>query len=224
MIYMFRILTIVPSRGRQKNHLDLIEAFKKTSTVSDLCFGLDEDDHHNYEKVPNVIYEINPPLRMNGTLNLIANKYVDQYDFIYFMGDDHRPRSLGWDLRLAEPLKDSFGVSYGNDLLQGKNLPTAALMRSDMVKELGFFSPPILKHFYLDNFWMELGVALNNLNYFDDIVIEHMHPANKKSEVDNTYSHAWSILNEDIQNYEVYKKEQFQSDIEKLKKLKVKNI
>lgn len=214
---MLKMLTIVPSRGRQKNHLDVIEAFRKTSVISDLCFGLDEDDYHNYQKVDGVIYEINPSLRMNGTLNLIANKYADKYDLLYFMGDDHRPRSFGWDSRLAEPLKNSTGLSYGNDLLQGKKLATAVLMTSNIVKEIGFFSPPSLKHFYLDNFWMDLGHGLNNLNYFDDVIIEHMHPCNKKSAVDGTYSHAWSVLEEDAKNYQIYKDTQFESDLKKIK-------
>lgn len=133
------------------------------------------------------------------------------------MGDDHRPRSFGWDSRLAEPLKDSMGLSFGNDLLQGKKLATAVLMTSNIVKELGFFAPPILKHFYLDNFWMDLGNGLNNLNYFDDVIIEHMHPINQKSDVDSTYSHSWSVLDEDTKNYEIYKDTQFQSDLTKLK-------
>jgi hypothetical protein len=214
------ILTIVPSRGRQKNHKEVVELFKETAIISDLCFGLDEDDHHNYEKIDDVIYEINPPLRMNGTLNLIANKYADKYNFIFFMGDDHRPKTFGWDSRLMEPLKNSVGLSYGNDLLQKENLATAVLMSSKIVKILGFFAPPTLKHFYLDNFWMDLGKGLGNLNYFDDVIIEHMHPCNEKSKVDNTYSHAWSVLSEDIKNYDIYKKTQFSLDLEKVNKLK----
>ena len=214
---MAQILTIVPSRGRQKNHKEVVELFRETAIISDLCFGLDEDDYHNYEKMDNVIYEINPRLGMNGTLNLIANKYANKYEFICFMGDDHRPRSFGWDSLLAEPLKNSMGLSYGNDLLKGKELATAVLMNSNIVKELGFFAPPVLKHLFLDNFWVDLGRELGNLNYFHNVIIEHMHPINKKSEADEIYFNSWGLLEEDRKNYQIYKDTQFQSDLTKLK-------
>lgn len=213
---MKNVLTIVPSRGRNTNHKEVVKSFKETAIISDLCVGLDDDDEHNYEKIDGVIYEINPSLRMNGTLNLIANKYADKYEYIYFMGDDHRPRSFGWDSRLVEPLKNFPGVSFGNDLLKKGDLPTAAMMTSQIVKKLGFFSPPILKHFYLDNFWKDLGLALNNLNYLDDVIIEHMHPVAKKSKLDATYSHAWAVLEEDSENYKIYKETQFALDIKKI--------
>jgi hypothetical protein len=41
---------------------------------------------------------------MNGTLNLLANKYCNEYEYVCFIGDDHRPRTDGWDLKLIESI------------------------------------------------------------------------------------------------------------------------
>jgi hypothetical protein len=157
---MNKVLLIVPTRGRPEKSVEFYEEFKKTSTITDLVFGLDDDDVE-YPRIDGVLYEVNPRAMMNGTLNLIANKYADQYEYIAFMGDDHRPRTPGWDTELVNSIKDvKHGIAYGNDLLQGKNLPTAVLLKSSIVRKLGFMAPPRQKHLYLDNFWKDMGIEL----------------------------------------------------------------
>src|SRR5215203_2027590 len=93
------VLVIVPSRSRPDNAHAFAEAFVEHSTRSDLLFALDEDDPllAGYAGIPGVQYEVNPRLRLVGTLNLVATKYCEQYDYLAFLGDDHRLRTPGWD-------------------------------------------------------------------------------------------------------------------------------
>lgn len=210
------MLVIVPSRNRPESVAEITQCLLDNSLDVDICFGLDDDDTSTYEHVPGVIYETNPRLMMNGTLNLIANKYADSYKFLCFMGDDHRPRVHGWDKILSEPLKVKPGFSYGNDLIQREFLPTAVVVSSEIVKSLGYMAPPILKHLYLDNFWLDLGKAIDSINYFDDVVIEHMHPLLEKSSVDNTYNESWVLVNHDKAMYEKYKESDFLNDVSKV--------
>lgn len=217
---MKKMLTIVPTRSRNEKHKELTELFLKTSEVSDLLFGLDEDDQHNYERLSGVLYDTNPRLKMNGTLNLLANKYCHEYEYICFIGDDHRPRTQGWDLKLIESIKDKkYGMAYGNDLLKGKKLPTAILMSSEIIRKIGYMAPPILIHLFLDNFWKDFGIALGTLTYSNDIIIEHMHYAHDKSEVDEIYLEVNSsqVYSQDKINYEKYRETQFNIDLGKCK-------
>ena len=71
---MSRLLMIVPSRKRPKSCVEVLEEFKKNSVDADILFGLDDDDKSEY--APEVLEhaEINPRLRMGGTLNLLATK------------------------------------------------------------------------------------------------------------------------------------------------------
>lgn len=216
---MKELIIIVPSRGRPDNVSELIEHVKEYSEISDICFGFDYDDNSRYEPVAGVKFHRLPRTRIGRTTNSLATMYAQRYKYVAFMGDDHRPKTHGWDRILTEPLNIKPGFSYGNDLLQGKNLPTAAVMSSSIVNTLGFMVPRTLKHFYFDNFWMDMGNALDSLNYFDDVIIEHIHPVAKKSEVDTTYTEAWSVLDQDIEAYKIYLAEQFSQDIEKVKKL-----
>ncbi|MFC6022987.1 hypothetical protein ACFP2T_43410 [Plantactinospora solaniradicis] len=102
-----------------------------------------------------------------------------------FMGDDHRPRSVGWDRAYLDALRDlRTGVVYGNDLLQGEALPTQVAMTVDIPREVGFFAPETLIHLYCDNYWKDLGSEAGCLRYLPEVVVEHCHPAAGKAEWD----------------------------------------
>ena len=213
-----RNLLIVPTRNRPESALELLHEFKKTAVMSDIVFGLDDDDVSEYSAEVLEHAERNPRLRMGGTLNLLANKYADQYDYLSFMGDDHRPRTQSWDLRLANMIDQGPGLAYGNDLFQGSNLPTAVMMSAEIVEAIGYMVPPVLVHMYMDNFWKDLGTALGSLCYRHDVVIEHMHYLAGKSTIDAGYKEVnhQSVYNKDEESYRKYTEEQFQKDVRKI--------
>jgi len=100
-----------------------------------------------------------------------------------FMGDDHRPRTKGWDQLYLDALRElGTGIVYGNDLLQGERLATQVAMTTDIVRALGFMAPPVLRHMYVDNYWIDLGRMAGCLRYLPDVVVEHMHPLAGKAE------------------------------------------
>lgn len=142
-------------------------------------------------RIPLSSVAIAPRMRMIGSLNHFALRYAPDYDYLGFMGDDHAPRTQGWDRQILDVLDDPGArVVYGNDLLQGPNLPTAVFMHSVIVRAAGFFAPPLLTHLYADNYWKELGQALDGLVYLPDTIIEHVHPAAGKAAMDDGYREA----------------------------------
>jgi hypothetical protein len=190
-----RMLTIIPTRGRNENALRLFEAINATADFTEVVFAIDADDVKTYNGLMdataglnNVKVVIAERMGMNGTLNHWASWFSPDYDYICFMGDDHLPRTGGWDTKLTEAIGTDPGIAYGNDLLQGENLPTAVVMSSKIIRALGFMSPPALKHLFLDNFWLAMGNALGNVNYLPEVIIEHMHYINGKAEHDERYA------------------------------------
>lgn len=215
-------LIIIPSRNRIANTERAIKAIKETASISDIMIGLDADNHEIYPRFDGVIYEVNPQTekRMNGTLNLLSTRYSNMYETVYFMGDDHLPITKGWDETLYQPIKEKgYGVSYGNDLYQGQNLPTAVMMSTNIVKALGFMSPPEQIHMFLDNFWKAVGTRLDALFYFDDVIIEHLHAYVGKSELDEMYLSVNNseVADNDGKRYGEYIYGPFESDMAKLK-------
>lgn len=212
-------LVILPSRSRPEKVAEAIELLKDNSTISDLCVAIDEDQSDLYPRIDGVIYEVNPRLRMNGTLNLVANKYADKYETIYFLGDDHHVKTKGWDELLYAPIKArGYGLAYGDDKLQGKNLATAVMMSTNIIRIIGYMAPPKLIHLYMDNFWMNLGQALNCLDYVPEAVIEHMHYLAGKSEQDAQYAEVNSseMYQTDRDTYLQYVKDDLKYDLEHL--------
>lgn len=190
---------IVPTRGRPQNAARLQRAFADTDSLNaTLIFVVDADD----PELPGyfarmgvgeighaMVYDGSGGSGMTGPLNYAASVLADEYGALGFMGDDHLPRTTGWDAHVLGALgSPGPAVVYGDDLLQGERLPTAAFMPSRLVRALGFMAPPVLRHLYVDNFWLELGRSTGGLRYLPDVVIEHLHPASGKAAMDARYA------------------------------------
>lgn len=191
------MLYIVPSRGRPHNIIELIESWDATRAHAELLVCIDDDDpgldaylEIEVRSPEWVRFGVGPRLRLGGTLNHWAPYYArtGDHDLIGFMGDDHRPRTVGWDRTFSEVARTAGPcVIYGNDLLQGANLATAVAISSSVIDALGYMTPPGQTHLYLDNAWMDMGRTVGNLIYRNDVVIEHVHPVAKKAEWDDLY-------------------------------------
>jgi hypothetical protein len=220
------MLTIIPTRGRNDNSLRLFEAINATADFTEVVFAIDSDDVETYTGLidataglGNVKVVIADRMGMNGTLNHWALWFSPDYDYICFMGDDHLPRTGGWDTKLTEAIGTNAGIAYGNDLLQGENLPTAVVMSSKIIRATGFMSPPNLKHLFLDNYWLAMGQALENANYLPDVIIEHLHYTNGKAEHDERYA---AVNNSEMHNgdqaiFAEYLATEFSNDVENVK-------
>lgn len=188
------IAVIVPSRGRPHNAVELIESWAATRIGDSRLFLAIDDDDPTVEEYPTDVPEWvtvvrGPRRRLGGTLNYIAPQLALFWPLIGFMGDDHRPRTRGWDLAIERACTE-LGVVYGNDLLQRQALPTAVFMDSRIVARLGWMVVPGMVHLFMDNLWKRLGEELGTLRYLDDVVIEHVHPAAGKAEWDERYVEA----------------------------------
>jgi hypothetical protein len=193
------LAVVVPTRGRPQNAARLARAFEETTASGALpVFVADKDDPElpGYRalletgQIPRLMISDHPG---GGglciPLNYAARRYADVYENVGFMGDDHLPRTHGWDtLILGELDSLSPRIVYGNDLLQGANLPTAVFMQSRMIRTLGVMAPRTMRHLYLDNFWKELGERTGGLVYRPDVVIEHLHPVAGKAPMDERYA------------------------------------
>jgi hypothetical protein len=198
---MDSLAVVVPSRGRPHTVAELAEAFRDTcSERTWLLFAVDEDDpqHQAYTDAVaeqlvghgRVTMDSQPAGTMVSALNHAARKLLVSHEAVRpeaigFMGDDHRPRTKGWDRAYLDALTALPGIVYGNDLLQGANLPTQCAVSAHVVRALGHMAPPELTHLYVDNYWRDLGAAAGCLSYLPNVVIEHLHPMAGKADWDD---------------------------------------
>jgi hypothetical protein len=198
---MGNLAVVVPSRGRPHTVAQLAQAFRDTCTERTwLLFAVDEDDPQ-YLAYRDAVGEASatglrvqlvaqPGGTMVSALNhaarhLLAAPAPVVPDAIGFMGDDHRPRTEGWDRAYLTALQSLPGIVYGNDLLQGPNLPTQCAISARLVRALGHMAPEVLTHLYVDNYWRDLGRATGCLAYLPDVIVEHLHPMVGKAEWDD---------------------------------------
>lgn len=183
------LLVITPSRGRPDNICRVIEAWEATAgdlESTHLRVLLDEDDPMVNEYPEDVRswveYRVGPrngfAPRFNAEVaHVLAHE--DGWQAIANFGDDHLPRTFGWDSAFMQAqygLGRRGGVVYADDGWQGVDLPTAPVISTQVVRALGWYSPPGLRHAYVDNFWRALGIMLGHICYLPDVLIEHLHP------------------------------------------------
>ncbi len=192
-----KMCVVVPSRGRPENAERLAQAFKDTNTEADLYIVIDNDDpkwneyakSENYKKLPADNKTGGCAKSLNtGAVYLLDITKFPLYDYFVFMGDDHIPRTENWDKAFIQALGQNTGIVYGDDLLQGANLPTAFGMSRDLVNELRGMTFPGCVHLFFDNFVKQLGLDLEYLKYLPDVIIEHLHPVAGKAEMDEGYA------------------------------------
>lgn len=194
---MHDLLAVVPTRGRPQKARELIAAFRSTGAEAHIVFGVDEDDEAlpDYAEIglaEDVWFKVGPRKSLSAWTNELAIEYAGRYRALMSLGDDHRPRTRGWDAALLAALDATggTGIAYGDDGIQGQRLPTAAVVSSDIVLALGWLCLPVLRHFYVDDTWKLLAASARCLHYVPDVVIEHLHPVATFEAPDATYRDA----------------------------------
>jgi glycosyltransferase involved in cell wall biosynthesis len=234
---MADLIVVVPSRGRPESVRELAEAFDATCTAdTEIVVVIDGDDpsrdaYAEFQQKPR------PPRvrcvltqatgNMVTALNVGAHYAAQSAVAVGFMGDDHRPRTHGWDSAYVEALWDlGPGIVYGDDMLQGKKLPTQCAMTADIVRALGYMSPPSLTHMYVDNFWLSLGQFADCIRYLPDVVVEHRHPVAGKAQWDDGYLRVNDpgMFAKDEAAFAEYCRTTLVSDVEKVQALRTAHV
>jgi hypothetical protein len=223
------LLIICVTRGRPQAVAALWDAWTATADGrADLLFAVDDDDPEldrylaTREAIPEPLWYVGPRLGLAGTLNVVAAKMAPYYRMLGSWGDDHRPRTVHWDTRLAEALDElGTGVAYGDDLIQHEAIPTATVMTSDIVRTLGYMAAPGMRHLCIDLCWLDWGKAIGKAAYLPDVIIEHCHPAGGTAPDDAGYREVNSAqrVAADSAAYHAYKAGQFAGDVAKLRAL-----
>jgi hypothetical protein len=185
------ILVLCPSRNRPQNAADALESFSLTSVLPEtrLMFLVDADDETATEYPPLNTYIVDPPPGcMNAAMTeaLKDDSLIGDSTILGFIGDDHRFRTESWDEGISFVLGKDKGIVYCDDLYQRQNLPTMWFLSREVADRFGMGHPD-LRHLWIDNYWLTLGVQANCIYYMPGIVIEHMHPYAGKGEMDAGY-------------------------------------
>jgi hypothetical protein len=197
-----------------------------TAVRESLYVGLvDDNGWRTWERLNSVRAGVlmTPAVNMVDAMNKAAGYFLEHFreapKAVAFMGDDHRPRTPGWDTAYLNALQQQPGFVYGNDLLQGRDLPTQVAISASVVRALGHMAPDVLTHLYVDDYWRTLGQQAGCLTYLPDVVVEHLHPSDGKSAWDDGYRRVNSpeMYERDASAYARYWREHGSRDVARVK-------
>lgn len=221
-----KLIVLVPSRGRPEAAKELWRNFEDScaSDQTELWVIVDADDPEidNYPDSAligpagnGMVAALNWGFQ---TVELTRSPFA-----VGFMGDDHRPRTYGWDRAYLAALRElGSGIVYGNDMFQKGRLPTQCAMTFDIPKALSKMAPAGLRHMYVDNWWRDMGNGSESLRYLPDVIIEHVHPLAGKAPWDDGYRrvNSSSVISTDEAYYRKYVAERLPEDILTIKRLR----
>lgn len=131
--------------------------------------------------------DVGPRVGYTAALNRAAEQLWDDVEVLGAFGDDVVFRTPGWDSQVrtwSTPPR----ILYPDDLIHGKNHPSAVFMGSAIAKALGWLALPATTHQWADDGWKRLGQATGTLHFLEGVVVEHEHPAVGKADWDDTYA------------------------------------
>jgi len=200
------LLVIVPSRGRPQAVERVADAWRSTDAHlhAALLFAVDADDpelpaYHAVQTGDSwlkmtVLPEWQPMVHKLDNVALTVAEGTEAPFALGFAGDDHLPRTSGWAVRYLAALRElGTGIVYGDDLIQGEQLPTQWAMTADIVRALGRMVPAPVGHLFCDNSVADLGREADCLRYLPDVVIEHRHPVAGRTPWDDSYRRVNSV-------------------------------
>jgi hypothetical protein len=228
------LLVIVPSRGRPQNIARLLDSVRATSrAVTHLHVAVDEDDPKlpQYRAVMAAaggkrdVLEVGPRKGLCAWTNEIAVRRAGQYPHLGSLGDDHVPRTPGWDRALIRGIEDmgGTGIVYPWDGTR-EDIPEAVVLSSDIVAALGWMCLPELQHFYPDNVWADLGHGARCIRHLRAIAVDHVHPRAGSAPADKTYAEAGSKLAADRDAYWAWRRGRMADDIKVIAALREKTL
>ena len=182
-----RISVLLPTRGRPAAARRLLDSLADNAQAPDrieVVLYLDDDDPashglgHPRLRVRRVIGERLSMGRMLGRAYAQARG-----DALFLLNDDVICRTAGWDRAVAAALErwsDGVALVYGNDLHQGRRLPTFPILTRTACELAGHVAPPPYRHAYIDTHWLDVFLRLRRLGhdrivYLPEVVFEHLH-------------------------------------------------
>jgi len=151
-----RLTVIIPSRGRPKNLVNVVDSLLATSSSVNVVIRADDDD----SCIPQ--FDSRIKTIVGKRINNLAQAYNEccpKEGLVMLGSDDIIFETNNWDqiARNAFCGKFKSGVVYGDDGSPGANLfGTHPIISYDLIEKVGFLAPEgICRH--IDSFWRWVG-------------------------------------------------------------------
>lgn len=182
-------MIILPTKGRPENLRRFVRCYNETCATLPIWVIFDACDAHRYNDVetPKHWKRACVPFQtpIGKIFNLVFEKYPNE-PYYAMVADDVVPETAMWDTIMAE-LCQPDKIVWGCDDIQNDALPVHPFIGGDLVRALGWWAAPGLKHWFVDNVWKEITNHLQNGVYLPNVKMIHRHFINGRAPNDRTY-------------------------------------
>ena len=189
-----------PTRGRADKFLNVLDTYidfmdDKSTRIIVSC---DNDDETM--KQPYVVDKLsgmdNVNMVFGDSKTKIAACNADMtgvnFDIVLLASDDMIPQVRGYDTIIKEAMEDYFpdtdGVLWFNDGYQGRAMNTLCILGKKYYDRFGYIYHPDYISLWCDNEFTVVANMLGRQKYFEQVIIQHQHPAAGFGENDNLYN------------------------------------
>lgn len=191
---------LLPTRGRVALVQRLLDSIVATSSDVgrvEVVLYIDKDDSASQtlsHPVLSLAKIIRPPGTTMGKMNCACYE-ASHGRYVMLINDDLIFRTPYWDARVIKAFSqfpDDIALVYGNDLDQGRAVPTFPIVSRSVCEVLGEISPRGYRNLHIESHLLDIFKQLarlghNRICYLDDVFFEHMHYAVGKASADATY-------------------------------------
>lgn len=153
------------------------------------CVVYIDDDDFSYSGL-----EMKNLVKVHGrriTLSKMWNRCYEEANYDYFMhaGDDLVFQTKGWDTKILNAFpKDKIAFVHGRDGSPQDDIKfgTHGFLHRNWVEAVGYFVPPYFSCDYNDTWLNDVANKIDRHIMLNDVLIEHMHYAWKKRDMDKS--------------------------------------
>jgi len=158
----------------------MLESFDATRTLdTEIVVYISLDDPHLQEYIDALrgrrwLYFIGPHKYMAEVLNFFSREVFPDCEYYQEVNDDHIYQTVGWDKMLVDCILqqgEGWGIACPNSLID-KN-PSAYMISGNIVRLLGWFILPKLRHLFGDCSTTTLGNGLRRLFHVEEAHVYH---------------------------------------------------
>ena len=215
------------SRGRPGRLAEMADSWEATiAKPCKLVIRPDEDDPllKGYTRRENGYwpaeweFHVGSPLQGAAQSHGWAFSRFPNESFYGALGDDVILRSPGWNKTL-EAEAGSWHLAFPDDGIQHGKLATHPCIGGDLLRALGFWTLPELRHSYVDTMLHVVAAHLKLLKYCPHVFFEHMHPLAGKAPDDETYRRSAKHWDHDSAVFYKWLHNQAKHDIERVRRI-----
>jgi len=209
-----RFLIKLASRGRPVKFMQAMTNIYETINTNDflIIVSVDEDDSEMVSMIPdinrmkNAAGYIGKPWGKVAAINRDVSLYIP-WDILVNVSDDMVFKVKGWDDIIKSNAKSVWGEStdffyHCNDSHVGERLPTMAIMGREYFERFGYIYHPAYRSVSCDAEQYYVALTLGKHHYFEEKIVEHIHPVNVKStKYDLTYKVNDQYADQDTATY-----------------------